>query len=327
MKDKFIILKPYGNVDWERQELSHLAEIRNPHCATEDEFIREIKDADLLIADVDIKVTKRVLNFANQLKAVVCASTGIDFVDVPEATRKGIVVTNLPDYCVEAVAEHTLALLFCLSRHVVPAAKVTLKGNWEKRRAFQGVEIERKTLGIIGLGRIGRRVAEMADALGMNVVFCDPYVSIESLKGNEKKEILSDLLKDSDFVSIHASLIPETNRMFGEKEFREMKPTAYFLNVARGGIVDEEALYKALKERWIAGAAVDVLSKEPPEKDHPLFQLDNIIITPHIAYNTKEAIQKARNQLKEIIISIVNHQFPINVVNPEVKGRWDRKQV
>ena len=143
----------------------------------------------------------------------------------------------------------------------------------------------------------------------------------------KKREILSDLLKDSDFVSIHASLIPETNRMFGEKEFREMKPTAYFLNVARGGIVDEEALYKALKERWIAGAAVDVLSKEPPEKDHPLFQLDNIIITPHIAYNTKEAIQKARNQLKEIIISIVNHQFPINVVNPEVKGRWDRKQV
>ena len=324
MKDKFIILKPYGNVDWERQEFSYLAEIRNPHCVTEEEFVKEIKEVDLLIADVDINVTKKILNSANRLKGVVCAATGTDFVDIPEATRKGIVVTNLPDYCVEAVAEHTLALLFCLSRHVVLGAKASFEGNWEKRRMLQGIEVEGKILGIIGLGRIGRKVAEKAEALGLKIAFYDPYVSGESVRDKryEKKEAVADLVRSSDIVTIHASLISETNRMFGEKEFREMKPTAYFLNVARGGIVDEEALYRALKERWIAGAAVDVLSKEPPEKDHPMLQLDNIIITPHIAWNTREAKEKARNQIKEIILSIIHHQFPVNVVNPEVRERW-----
>lgn len=324
MKDKFIILKPYGNVDWERQEFSYLAEIRNPHCVTEEEFIREIKEVHLLIADVDIKVTKKVLNSANQLNAVVCASTGIDFVDIPEATRKEILVTNLPDYCVEAVAEHAIALMFCLCRHIVPGAKATLEGNWGKRRLLQGIEVEGKTLGIIGLGRIGRKVAEKAEALGLKIAFYDPYVSGESIRDKryEKKEALVDLVRSSDVVTIHASLISGTNRIFGEKEFKEMKPSAFFLNVARGGIVDEGALYKALKERWIAGAAVDVLSKEPPEKDHPFFELDNIVITPHIAWNTKEAKEKARNQLKEIIVSIIHGQFPINVVNPEVKGCW-----
>lgn len=292
----------------------------------EEEFIREIKDVDLLIADVDIKVTKRVLNSANHLKAVVCASTGIDFLDVSEATRRGIVVTNLPDYCVEAVAEHAIALLFSLCRHIVPGVKATLEGNWEKRRMLQGIEVEGKTLGIIGLGRIGRKVAEKAEALGMKIAFYDPYVSGESVRGKryEKKEALADLVRSSDIVTIHASLISETNRMFGEEEFSNMKPSAYFLNVARGGIVDEDALCRALKEGWIAGAAVDVLAKEPPEKDNPLLNLENIIITPHIAYNTKEARGKARNQLKEIILSLIHGRYPMNVVNPEVRERWER---
>ena len=326
MKDKFIILKPYGNVDWEGPTFSHLAEIRNPRCLTEEELIREIQDVHLLIADVDIKVTAKVLGAAKQLRAVVCAATGIDFLDASDATRRGILVTNLPDYCVEAVAEHTFALIFCLCRHIVPGSKAAREGNWDIRRLFQGIEVEGKTLGIIGLGRIGRRVAEKADGLGIKIAFYDPYVSQESLKEKsyEKKESLVNLLRDSDFVSIHVVLASETTRMFGEKEFRQMKPTAYFLNVARGGIVDEDALCRALKEGWIAGAAVDVLAKEPPDKDHPLFHLENIIITPHIAYNTKEAKEKARNQLKEIILSLIHGQYPINVVNPEVRERWER---
>jgi D-3-phosphoglycerate dehydrogenase len=275
---------------------------------------------------VDINVTKKVLDAAHNLRAVVCAATGIDFMDVQEATRKGILVTSLPDYSVEAVAEHAFALLFALCRRIVPGAKATPEGNWDIRRSLEGIEIQGKSLGIIGLGKIGRRVAEMAKVLGMSVSFYDPYVTSESLKGErfEKKESLSDLLKESDFVSIHASLISETNRMFGEKEFREMKPSAYLLNVARGGIVDEEALFRALKEGRIGGAALDVLSKEPPDKGHPLFHLDNILVTPHIAYNTKEAKWRAKDQLKRIILSIIQGQFPINVVNPEVKGRWLR---
>ena len=325
MEDKFVILKPYGNVNWEKKEFSQLAEIRNPTCATEEDLIKEIKGVHLLIADVDIQVTQKVLDAADRLRAVVCSSTGIDFLDLPAATRKGILVTNLPDYCAEAVVEHALGLLFCLCRPIVRGVRATFEGNWEERGHLQGIEVEGKTLGIIGLGRIGRRMAEKASGLGIKVIFYDPFVLQDAVKGRgyEKAETVLDLVKHSDFVSIHASLISETNRMFGEEEFRSMKPSAYFLNVARGGIVDEGVLYKALKEGWIAGAAVDVLSKEPPEKDHPFFTLKNILITPHIGWNTKEALERSKTQIKEIIVSIIQGHFPINVVNPEVKGRWN----
>lgn len=323
MKNKFVILKPYSNVEWEMKEFSHLAEIRNPHCLTEEDLIREIKDVHLIIGDVDIKITEKVLEAAKELRAVVCAATGIDFVDVDAATKRGIIVTNLPDYCTEAVAEHALALMFSLCRNIIPGVRATLEGNWDKRRYLQGIEIEGKTLGIIGLGKIGRRVAEKALALSMKVIFFDPFVSCEAAKekGFEKRELLTDLIKDSDFITIHASLGGKTSRMFGEQEFRNMKPTAYFINVARGGIVDEEALCRALKEKWIAGAAVDVLTKEPPDEDNPLLKLENIIITPHMAWNTKEAREKASNQKRQIIMSIINNQLPINIVNPEVKWR------
>jgi len=325
VKRPFVILKPFSNVVWERQEFSHLAEVRNPHVRSEEEFVGEIEDAHLLIADVDIKVTQTVLAAATQLRAVVCASTGVDFVDVPAATRGGILVTNLPDYCVEAVAEHALALLLCLSRQIVPGVNAVREGNWEKRRDFQGIELEGKALGIVGLGRIGRRVAERAQALGMRILFYDPLVSGESVrnKGYEKQEGLLDLIQAADMISVHAALMTETIRMFGEAEFRHMKPSAYFINVARGGIVDEGALFRALSERWIAGAALDVLTEEPPAWDHPLLKLDNLIITPHLAYNTREAKEKARAQLKEVISSVIHGHYPINVINPELKGRWN----
>ena len=324
MADQFVILKPYGNVDWERQEFSHLAEVRNPHILSETEFVREIRDVHLLIADVDINVTPTVLAAANRLRAVVCASTGVDFVDLPAATRTGIVVTNLPDYCVEAVAEHALALLSCLCRQIVAGVNAVREGNWGRRRDFEGIELEGKTLGIVGLGKIGKRVAERAQALGMRIIFYDPFVSTDFIRdsGYERKDTLLDLAKDSDGISVHASLSAGTSRMFGEEEFKHMKPSAYFVNVARGGIVDEGALYRAVNERWIAGAALDVLTDEPPARDCGLLKLDNIIVTPHLAYNTREAKEKARRQLKEIITSIIDGHDPTNVINPEVKRRW-----
>jgi D-3-phosphoglycerate dehydrogenase len=158
----------------------------------------------------------------------------------------------------------------------------------------------------------------------MKIIFNDPYVTSEygKEKGYGRKETLGELLRDSDFVSIHAFLATETQRMFGEKEFRAMKRTAFFLNVARGGIVDEKALCRALQERWIAGAGLDVLNQEPPPKDDPLLRLDNVVVTPHIAWNTKEAERRLINQLNQIITSVLRHEFPINVVNPEVKDHW-----
>jgi phosphoglycerate dehydrogenase-like enzyme len=159
----------------------------------------------------------------------------------------------------------------------------------------------------------------------MEIDFYSPSVSGEaaSAAGYYKYDSLPELVKNADFISIHTSLRDQTRGMLGEKEFKSMKPTAYLINVARGAIVDETALYQALNEHWIAGAAVDVLSEEPPKKDNPLFGLENIIITPHIAWNTKEAKTKAKDQLKQIITAIINNRFPINVVNPEVREIWN----
>jgi D-3-phosphoglycerate dehydrogenase len=214
--------------------------------------------------------------------------------------------------------------MFCLSRNIYSGMKGVLEGRWNEVRFMQGVEVEGKTLGIIGLGRIGKRVAEKAHALGMNVIFYDPYVTGEYGREKEygKKEALGELLRDSDFVTLHAFLATETQRMFGEAEFRAMKRSAFFLNVARGGIVDERALCRALQERWIAGAGLDVLNQEPPPKDEPLLRLDNVVVTPHIAWNTKEAERRLIKQLNQIITSALHHEFPINVANPEVKDHW-----
>jgi D-3-phosphoglycerate dehydrogenase len=157
----------------------------------------------------------------------------------------------------------------------------------------------------------------------MKVIFNDPYVPREYGKeeGYEKKEALGELLRDSDFVTVHAFLATETQRMFGETEFKAMKRTAFFLNVARGGIVDEKAL-SGPPERWIAGAGLDVLNQEPPAKDDSLLKLDNVVVTPHIAWNTKEAERRLIKQLNQIITSVLHHEFPINVVNPDVKDHW-----
>jgi|MudIll2142460700_1097286.scaffolds.fasta_scaffold29803_2 D-3-phosphoglycerate dehydrogenase len=324
MSQRFVILYPYVNVDWEIDRFSTVAEVRSVAIPSKDELIRQIPDVNLLVADVDLKVDPDVLKAAAQLQAIACTATGVDYVDIAEATRKGIVVTNLPDYSVEAVAEHTLALMFCLSRNIFSGMKGALEGRWDEVRFMQGVEVESKTLGILGLGRIGKRVAEKAQALGMKIIFNDPYVTGEygREKGYGKKETLVDLLRDSDFVTIHAFLATETQRMFGEKEFKAMKRTAFFLNVARGGIVDEKALCQALQERWIAGAGLDVLSQEPPPEDEPLLKLNNVVVTPHIAWNTKEAERRLIKQLNQIITSVLHQEFPINVINPEVKDYW-----
>ena len=324
MSKRFVILNPYVNVDWEIDKFSTVAEVKSVAIPSHEELIRQIRDVDLLVADADLKVNQDVLKAATQLRAVACAATGVDYVDIAEATRAGIVVTNLPDYSVEAVAEHTLALMFCLSRNIFSGMKGVLAGRWDEVRFLQGVEVEGKTLGIIGLGRIGKRVAEKAQALGMKIIFNDPYVGTEygRERGYEKKETPGELLRDSDFVTIHAFLATATQRMFGEKEFRAMKRTAFFLNVARGGIVDEKALYHALQERWIAGAGLDVLTQEPPAQNEPLLTLDNVVVTPHIAWSTKEAEGRLIKQLNQIITSVLQHEFPINVVNPEVKDHW-----
>ena len=319
--EKLVILKPYGSSKWEKEVFAKIAKMRDDKCSTEEELIKAIKDVDILIADVDITVTGKVIRNAHNLKAIVCSSIGVDYVDIGEATRKGIYVTNQPDFCVNAVAEYTLSMIFLLLRKIPLAAKQTREGGWQMRDSLYGYEFKGRTLGIVGLGRIGKLVAKKAKVLGAKVISYDPYVSREAGgKLGVKTVGLGLLLKCSDLVSIHTPLTDQTRKLIGETQLGQMKKTAYLINLSRGAVVDEGALYKALKDNWIAGAAVDVLEKEPPDIHNPLLELENIIVTPHIAWNTVEAKKRVRQGVRKEAMRIIKGEIPRNLVNRDALG-------
>jgi D-3-phosphoglycerate dehydrogenase len=248
----------------------------------------------------------------------------VDNIDIQAATEMGIYVANVPDYCIGTVAEHTFALLFALTRKVILADRIVKNANWkiwtQQPTELMGTDLEGKVLGLIGMGNIGSAVAIRAKAFGMKVIAYDPYLEKDRAKLLDVELVdLDTLLKNSDFVSIHAPLTPETRGMIGEQELKKMKRTAYLINTSRGPIVKESALYEALKNRWIAGAALDVYEKEPPDRDNPLFKLDNVVLTPHIAWYTEEALKRLKRSVAEEAIRILNGMPPKNLVNKEVR--------
>ncbi|NLC52161.1 MAG: hydroxyacid dehydrogenase, partial [Firmicutes bacterium] len=284
---KPVILKPFSTIEWELETFGKLAEVRSAQCTNEAELIDAVRGVDILIADVDISVTARVIEAADRLRAIFCASMGVDYVDLAAANKKGVWVANMPDYGVEAVAEHTLLLILMAARKISSVFRYPPLEQWEKKRLFRGFELTGKRLGIIGLGKIGRSVSRKARCLGMEVVAYSPNADVQSAKAlNVDLVDLDELLETSDVISIHTSLTPEKKGLIGKKELQRMKQTSVLVNVARGQIIDEEALIEALSEGWIAGAAIDVLSKEPPDANNPLFEMENVLITPHIAWNT-----------------------------------------
>ncbi|MEM3641689.1 MAG: NAD(P)-dependent oxidoreductase, partial [Candidatus Bathyarchaeia archaeon] len=324
-KPNLKLLYPFGSAEPFKQLLEDIVDVIGKKCDNEEDFINAIRDFDVSFADVDLAVTKNVIQAGNKLKAIVCLSKGVDFVDLKAATEKGVFVTNVPDYSVVAVAEHALGLMLAISRKIPMANSAAISGNWNKRGEFKGVELEGKTLGIIGIGQIGRCLASKAKGIGMNVIAYHPQPHTKESVARELGIIITGdigaLLKDSDFVSINVPLKDSTSRMIGERELRLMKKSAFLINCSRGAVVDERALTKALEQRWIAGAALDVLEKEPPDANNPILKLDNVIITPHIAWNTIEADEKLRRVIREQVISIVKGEIPKNLVNTEVLQR------
>jgi D-3-phosphoglycerate dehydrogenase len=319
---KLKLLKPYGSIEREKQLLGDIVEVIGTKFTTKSEFIAALKGVDILMADVDIKVSKDIIHAADKLKAIICCSQGVDYVDLNTATEKGVLVCNIPDYCVVAVAEHALCLAFAIARKIVNAHNAAVSGKWNERRKFRGIELEGKTLGIIGIGKIGKCLAFKAKNLGMKVIAYHPNPKTKEEVARELGADLTGdltvLLKNSDIVSIHVPLNNFTKGLIGEKELKMMKKSAFFINCARGPIIDEKALIKALREGWIAGAALDVLENEPPHADNPLLGFDNVIITPHIAWNTEDASVKAANEIREEVLAIVQGHVPKNVVNKEV---------
>jgi D-3-phosphoglycerate dehydrogenase len=275
----------------------------------------EIGGYDALIIRSATQVTADVLEAAPSLKVVARAGIGLDNVDVETATRRGVMVVNAPQSNIISAAEHTLALLLAQARNVPQAHASLVAGAWERSR-WEGVELAGKTIGLIGLGRVGTLVAQRAAGFGLRVIAFDPYVSADRAKelGVETMPTLEAVLVQADFVTVHLPRSPETEGLIGEKELGLMKPGARLVNTARGGIVDEEALAKAVESGHLGGAALDVFAVEPTT-DSPLFRLPNVIVTPHLGASTREAQDKAGITVAEMVRLALKGEFVPYAVN------------
>jgi D-3-phosphoglycerate dehydrogenase len=269
-----------------------------------------IGDYDALIVRSQTKVTADVLERGTSLKVVARAGIGLDNVDVDAATRRGVLVVNAPQSNIVSAAEHTMALLLAQARNIPQANASTKAGRWERER-FQGVELFGKTLGVIGVGRVGAMVAQRAAAFGMRVVGFDPYVTRERARdlGVELMPNLAALLVQSDVLTIHLPRTPETEGLIGEREFELMKDGVRLVNTSRGGIVDERALVEAVRSGKVAGAALDVFAEEPVPPAHPLLVFDNVVVTPHLGASTREAQDKAGTAIAEMVRLALRGEF------------------
>ena len=316
-KPKIVITDcDHPSVEIEREVLSEIdPEFILAQCNTEDEVIEVAKDADGIINQY-APITRRVIESLKRCKVIVRYGVGVDNIDVEAATEHKIIVANVPDYCIDEVSTHALALILACARGITLLDRKRRAKRWDFTLAKPLFRTQGKTLGLFGLGRIGRMVAQKASGFDFRIIAYDPYVS--KVDGGIKLVEFSQLLPDSDFVSIHVPLTAETRHSFGENELKKMKKTAYLINTARGPIVDEKALYQALKNRWIAGAALDVMEKEPPDWNSSLLQLDNLIITPHISFYSEESYVELKTKVAQAVLSVLKGELPRPIVNPQV---------
>jgi D-3-phosphoglycerate dehydrogenase len=280
-----------------------------------DELLQVIADYDGVVVRSATTIDADVIAAAPKLKVIARAGIGLDNVDVKAATARGVIVCNAPQSNIISAAEHTVALLLALARRI-PEADVSLKGGAWKRSALEGTELHGKTLAVLGLGRIGVLVAQRLSAFGMKLIAYDPFISAEraSRMGVELVGTVDEAIALADVITIHLPKTPETVGIIGEAQLRAMKPGALLVNCARGGLVDEDALYTALSEQWIGGAALDVFSTEPMT-DSKLFTLDNIVVTPHLGASTTEAQDKAGTQVAEAVVLALRGDFVPSAVN------------
>lgn len=285
---------------------------------SEIELIDAIGDYNAVIVRSGTQVTEALIDAAEKLKVIGRAGVGTDNINIEAATRRGIIVVNAPAANTIAAAEQTIALMLALARQVSQANKSLQHGHWE-RKNFIGVEVRNKVLGIIGLGRIGTEVAKRAQGLEMKTIAYDPYVSAEQATRHDIQFTeLSNLLQRADFITLHTPLTANTYHMINAETLVLMKPTARLINCARGGLVDEEALLKALNEGRIAGAALDVFSQEPPPADHPLLNHPKVIATPHLGGSTREAQAGVARDIAEQIIAVLEGRLPKHAVNAPI---------
>jgi len=314
----------YGDVDIERAIIEDAGlRLVAADCKTEDDVIEAAGDADAIIAQY-ATVGARAINAFARCKVIARYGTGVDIVDVDvdAATRRGILVTNVPnDWCQNEVADHAMALLLAAVRKICGYDRATRAGVWRWQSGEPIHRIQGRALGLLSFGAIAQAIAARAHAFGMRVIAHDPYMSPEDVTAHGATPVsFGELIEDSDYLVIQAPLTKETHHRIGEAELRHMKPTLVLVNTARGPIVNDAALYMALKEGWIAGAGLDDIEEEPAKQrdwkpENPLFSLDNVIITPHAAYYSEEAIRTVRDFAAREVVRVLTGEPPHSPVN------------
>lgn len=300
-----------------REELRDLATVRTEQEKSGRELGRILRDATAVIIDADTNITKDVISEMEKCKIIVAASVGFDNVDLKAAANKRICVSNVPGYCAEEVADHTIALLLATARKILILDKTTKGGKWDDWQAAEPVyRLRGKTLGILGLGRIGTAVALRAKALGLNVITYDPYLPIGRDVALGVRAVNFDtLIQDSDIISLHAPLTEETHHMLGSREFERMKAGVFIVNTSRGAIVEHDALVNALTSGKVAGVGIDVFEKEPPDANDPLLKMDCVIVTPHTGFLSVESQRDRQTMSVDEVKRILLNERPRSAVN------------
>jgi len=326
VEDKSVVPAALETLELEARELARVnADVVEVDCKTEDEVIKAAQDADALLV-VFTRMTRRVLSSLPKLQVIVRYGIGYDTVDVEAATDNNVLVVNIPDFCLQEVSDQAIALLLACARHLVWQTEELKQGRWlEAQGELPKVpSLFEQTLGLVGCGNIGRLTARKAQCFGLKTIGYDPYLD----KGVAEKHgitlvSLPELLRESDYVSLHTPLYRETRHLIGEKELRQMKPTAYLINTARGGVVDTVALVQALREKWIAGAGLDVFETEPIEPDNPLLKMDNVVLTPHCASHSSTSMKRLKLSVASETARVLSGKWPRNWVNKDVKPKVD----
>ncbi len=306
-------------LDVEHEILGDLADIVPLQVTDPERFFPEAEDCDALLNTYAGPITADVMARMPDCRLIARYGIGVDTIDLDAATEAGIIVTNNPTYCIEEVAEHTIAMLLAAARKVAFYDRLVRQGRWEVPPGKPMFRLAESTIGLVGYGNIARRVAKAAAGLQMRVLFFDPFVESGQFETPGKKVELTELLRESDFVCIHAPLLPKTRHMIGADAFAQMKDTAVLINCSRGPIVDTDALVKALDEQSIAGCALDTTDPEPLTEDHPLRERDNVIINPHVAWYSEQAMAGLQAGAPGEIRRILQGEWPKNVVNKAVK--------
>jgi D-3-phosphoglycerate dehydrogenase len=331
MSKKVILDYDVGDTNQEEKALNEVGiKLVKAYWTNEEAMVKVCREPEVvaLLVGPTAQITKRIINAAPDLKIISRMGVGFNNIDIATATARNIPVSLVLDYCVTEVADHAMAFILHLARHLSQLDRVVKAGNWSgdkpdiSKAHAPMFRLSKLILGIVGSGRIGSALISRAKSFGMKVIVYDPYLRAESIQelGAELVDF-NALLNNSDFISLHAPLTKETQHMFNLKVFKKMKPTAYLINNARGGLVDEQDLFIALKEGFIAGAGLDVTDPEPPLVDNPLLKLDNVLITGHSSWYSEEAAAELRWKSVMAIVDFFKGVWPINLANPEVKRK------